>query len=44
MEEEGERVSGRHGCGFFGVTERMSFVLFLFLFGEDGVLFLGRRL
>ena len=34
-------MSGRHGCGFFGVTERMSFVLFLFLFGEDGVFFWG---
>ena len=21
-------MSGRHGCGFFGVTERMSLVLF----------------
>ena len=30
-------MSGRHGCGFFGVTERMSLVLFLF--GEDGVFF-----
>ena len=29
-EKEGERVSGRHGSGFFGVTERMSLVSFCF--------------